>query len=839
MIGLILWGFLGAWNLTNQILIKSHPENISLTYQYLFDTDIHNATDALEQPFTQTELNEAPVTYGNLNQWFKLTLTNTIEKHSQLVLLLDNPMADNLEIYQHTDGKLTFIAQLGDTVELVSRDQRVLPSVDIELAANATTDYLIHFETQGAPYLPFVVITQLEFEDYQNTLHLIWGSFIGIVLLMSAYNLVLYFGVGDRTYFIYICYVITMLLLLGVVHGYGYYIFPEKIQLWLHKNIIAINSIAVYFTLQFSLYFLRFTLKDGYIFKLASYVTFAILGYAVFALFAPEYISAELFLFIQLIAYAVAFRLVFVKLKSRFTWTKYYIISWVPFFIGASIGYQLYSGQLSYSFITRHALMFSVIFEMAFISMALADRLGEIERKRLFQATHDFKLGFANESLLEDVIKRQSSYLINNRISLITIEISNYDAVIPYLNEEQLSQLMQGLGKYFSEQLSQSFNLIPIDIDSQDHPNVALVRGESFSYLIKTDNEYLIENTLKEISNRDNFNPIQEIVPYRIHCVFGAAVLKSYAEDPLDLIVCTKRAINLASDKGEPFHIYKPDSSEDNARKVRLAQDLGNAIQNNTLNLYHQPQVFFNDSSLCGSEVLLRWNHPELGSISPVEFVEIAEETGLIKRLTRWVIDQTFKQANQLIDSGQPHLNISINISASDLSRPSFFEDIESRLVDANLAAHLFTLEVTETSYLTDKSTFEQNLIKLKDIGFKFAIDDFGTGYSSLTYANDHPFSELKIDRSFVHDMLHSKKQLTIVSATITLAKEIGLYVTAEGVEDSQTLQSLRTLACDKAQGYFIAKPMPFEEYLKWHYQPEEKSAEVGETLSIHFNTEN
>jgi EAL domain-containing protein (putative c-di-GMP-specific phosphodiesterase class I) len=123
-------------------------------------------------------------------------------------------------------------------------------------------------------------------------------------------------------------------------------------------------------------------------------------------------------------------------------------------------------------------------------------------------------------------------------------------------------------------------------------------------------------------------------------------------------------------------------------------------------------------------------------------------------------------------------------------------------------------------------------------MGFKFAIDDFGTGYSSLEYANDHPFTELKIDRSFITDVLTSKKRLTIVSATISMAKELGLFITAEGIEDMSTFQSLKTLGCDKVQGYYISKPIPFSEYCTWHCRPNGEQPAIGENMSIPFETD-
>jgi EAL domain-containing protein (putative c-di-GMP-specific phosphodiesterase class I)/GGDEF domain-containing protein len=838
LISMILLGFVNAWQKTNSVLSNYQPQYSNLTYEYLFETLITQPNDLLESTFIPAEINSAPVSYGNLNQWFKITLKNSEGTTQELTLILDNPMSDSLTLYEEIEGNFQTVASFGDQVEGVKKQQRISPHVSFLLLPNQTKIFLIHNQNTGAPYLPMILIDSNNFKDYEKTLHLIWGTFIGIILLMSAYNLVLYIGVGDNTYFLYVCYIVSMLMLLGVVHGFGYYIFAEPLQLWLSKNIIFLNYCAAYFTLQFALNFLRFTKLDGPIHSTTQLFSFILALLAASSLATPEYLSAQIFSFAQVITYLIVIALIVKKINVKFRWTKYYLLSWVPFFIGAAIGYLFYSGYIEYSFIARHALMFSVIFEMAFISMALADRLGETERRRLYNATHDFKLGLANESLLENAIQTASVRPHQKQFTLITIEISNYDAVIPYIEEDKFGRLILEMAKVFKVQLSGYFSLLKIDTDNITNPFSALIRGEILCFLVQESNVQLIKSALNSMSNSDNFNPMQAEVPYRIHCVFGAAIYDETNQNAINIINEAKRAVNQASEKKQSYQIYSKKNNASSERKVRLAQDLGNAIRDDELQLYHQPQLYLMNTSARSSEVLLRWFHPELGEVSPVEFVKIAEETGLIKRLTLWVLDTALEQYKTLKETYDDNIYISINISAGDLSRNDFVDDV--RVILKRYAVHTehITLELTETSSLTDQETFKSNFIQLKKMGFKFAIDDFGTGYSSLEYANDHPFTELKIDRSFITDVLTSKKRLTIVSATISMAKELGLFITAEGIEDMSTFQSLKTLGCDKVQGYYISKPIPFSEYCTWHCRPNGEQPAIGENMSIPFETD-
>jgi EAL domain-containing protein (putative c-di-GMP-specific phosphodiesterase class I)/GGDEF domain-containing protein len=826
--GLLLAGISGSRLNT---LKNNSSDYLETAYAYSSCNITDKIDELTEEMFTTGPLNSAPNNSSRyepgigLSQWFRLTITNTDDHQSQVTVLLDNPMADSIRVFRkHKNGEPELLLNTGDKQDgsQTSIIQYVLPKVLFTLAATESTELLVHMQTEGAPIMPFIILNEPDFHAYLDLLHLLWGAFIGIILLMSAYNFVLFFGVRDRTYLLYICYITSMLLELGIVHGFGYYLFPFGVHQWLSDNIMTINTIVAYFTVYFALYFLRYSNADGLIFKRSIYFGYLLLAYAALCLFLPEYIAVRGFMLMQIATYILVGVMVVKKLRSNFSWTKYYLYSWAPFFVGAACGFLLFTGFIEYNFYSRHALMFAVMFEMAFISMALADRLGDIESQRLHQATHDYKLGLPNESLLEKAIRKNAFQIRQPGLTLISAEITNYHEVVPYLNDSQLKQIMNQLSNNFAEQISHSLTLVPLDKAGAKKTYTALIRGELLSYLVLSGDKTKISQTLHRLSAIDNFNPTDTTIPYRLNCVFGAAVLTHPQENPHELINETKKAIRLANKNSEPYLLYNPEELDFSDRRVRLAQDLSNAIEQNELELYHQPQIYFNYPDLKTSEVLLRWNHPTLGFISPIEFINIAEETGLINRLTLWVINQAFMHSKILINKFSDDLSISINISANDLSNGSFFNELRECIRKHQVSPEHFTLEVTETSKLTDKPTFSDNMEKLRKLGFKFAIDDFGTGYSSLSYASEHPFAELKIDRSFVSHMLKSQKLNSIVSATARLGQEIGLKITAEGVENKKTLLVLKQLGCNKAQGYYIGKPMPLKDYLNWHFNDQE-----------------
>ena len=214
-------------------------------------------------------------------------------------------------------------------------------------------------------------------------------------------------------------------------------------------------------------------------------------------------------------------------------------------------------------------------------------------------------------------------------------------------------------------------------------------------------------------------------------------------------------------------------------------------------------------------EALVRWRHPAFGLVPPDNFIPIAEQTGQINALTRWVFKAAVDQYNLWLGQGID-LNIAVNISAQDLRNPEFFDYISDTLKNAAVPADKLTLEVTESAVVDDPEAAIAVLQKFNDLGFFLSIDDYGTGYSSLAQLKQLPVHELKIDKSFVQKLEIDNDDRIIVRSTIELAHNMGLTVVAEGIEDEFVLNWLTEHGCEKAQGYFISRPQPVEQLNKW-----------------------
>ena len=280
--------------------------------------------------------------------------------------------------------------------------------------------------------------------------------------------------------------------------------------------------------------------------------------------------------------------------------------------------------------------------------------------------------------------------------------------------------------------------------------------------------------------------------------------------------------------------------SSDTASRLRMLGELRQALERRELRLHYQPLLDLVSRKVLGFEALMRWQrNGEL--VPPAEFIPLAERTGLIVSLTDWVVDEAMRQSAAWARVGHP-MGISINVGAKAFGASSHLETVIAQAAaDHGVPASQLTIEVTETDVMTDTAQASLTLAAIKKLGVRVAVDDFGTGYSSLSYLNQLPLDEVKIDRSFISRLLLDPQTSSIVRTAIELSHALGLDAVAEGVEDEATLERLKLLGCDRAQGYFIARPMPADAVLPWlqRYVPEplavnEVAAERMPATSVH-----
>ncbi len=260
---------------------------------------------------------------------------------------------------------------------------------------------------------------------------------------------------------------------------------------------------------------------------------------------------------------------------------------------------------------------------------------------------------------------------------------------------------------------------------------------------------------------------------------------------------------------------YHPGLDAAASNSLTLLGELRTALDDSQLRLFLQPKVKLATGQVVGAEALVRWQHPERGVLKPVGFVPFAEQTGFVRLLTRWMIDEVARTA-QALQQQSLSMKLAVNLSTRDLLDPELPQRLEDAMLRHQLPPGTLVLEITESAFMDDPQRALLTLERLRAMGLRLSIDDFGTGYSSLTYLKGLPVDELKMDRSFVMSMASDEHDAKIVQSTVELAHSLGLSVVAEGVENLHTWALLQALGCDEAQGHFIAKPMPASQFTAW-----------------------
>ncbi len=274
-------------------------------------------------------------------------------------------------------------------------------------------------------------------------------------------------------------------------------------------------------------------------------------------------------------------------------------------------------------------------------------------------------------------------------------------------------------------------------------------------------------------------------------------------------------AMYAAKNQHTGYELYRKEIDRRTKNRLAMLGDLRNALEHHDLQVYLQPKLDLATGVVIGVEALARWLHPQRGWVSPEDFVHVAEETGLIKQLTDNVLEMSIEQMSRLRDHGH-HLGLAVNLSTHDLLDELLADRVLRRLDQHQMDPALLTLEITESSLLIDAPRARTTIDRLNRAGIRLSVDDFGTGYSSLSYLRRLPVSELKIDRSFVSNLLLEDQDEVIVKSIIDLGHNLGMQVVAEGVETDEVMNRLRGFGCDVAQGFGICRPIPFDQFLTW-----------------------
>ena len=435
---------------------------------------------------------------------------------------------------------------------------------------------------------------------------------------------------------------------------------------------------------------------------------------------------------------------------------------------------------------------------------ALADSLTLANEELTQLALHDTLTGLPNRILLADRISQAMAKVAEQGgcFSLMFIDLDGFKPVNDAFGHHVGDRLLREVALRLREQLR-----------SQD--TLARIGGDEFVLLVRlSEPDDAPQVATRQVSLLAKSFRVDEH-DLQISASIGIALYPGNGQSAEELLMNADAAMYHAKGGGKNGYSFFDVSMNTNARKqLQLLQDLRQALEHNQFRLHYQPKFDASNGKPVGAEALLRWEHPQQGLLQPDDFIELAEKTGLIIPIGEWVLNEACRQMRIWFDQGYSHWRIAVNLSALQFCYSGLVDSVVSALERNQLPANSLTLEITETTAMSDADASMTVLQKLSHMGVDLSIDDFGTGYSSLMYLKRLPANELKIDRGFVRDLEHDSDDAAIVSAIVALGQALGLRIVAEGVETDTQQSFLTTLGCDSLQGFLLGQPLPAEQFM-------------------------
>lgn len=422
------------------------------------------------------------------------------------------------------------------------------------------------------------------------------------------------------------------------------------------------------------------------------------------------------------------------------------------------------------------------------------------EEKIKYMAYHDMLTDLPNRSFFMKTLEEKivNAEQTKEPFAIIFLDLDRFKNVIDTLGHAAGDKLIESI----SQRLKQSI-----------HPSIIASRfgGDEFVLLLPNANKHKAKRYANEILHKLSDYYKVDHMEFYISPSIGISMFPEDGQEGEELIrnadIAMFEAKTLSHTQGENVvHFFNPELIDQKNKQAMLEVALQKAVIAEEFELYYQPQIDFFSNEIVGVEALIRWHHPELGIVSPMDFIPLAEETGLIIPIGEWVLRTACQQAKSWQEAGHPPMTMAVNISIRQFMVKDFPNLVKDILMETGLDPQYLELEITESMTIDVKYT-EKILQALQDIGIKVSIDDFGSGYSSLNYLSHLPINKLKIDRSFLSEL--NERNKAVVKAIVALAQNLNIEVLAEGIESKEHISFLKTLNCQYGQGYYYFKPLP------------------------------
>ncbi|MDX1693799.1 MAG: EAL domain-containing protein [Ketobacteraceae bacterium] len=756
----------------------------------------------------------------------------------EAVIVLDHPypLYDNLRLIINPLSDNTLILENGNAYSYQNRPIKTrLMAFELPVEPDTEYRFLLKVHSLAKQPLSLSVQTTKHFLSRTVQVEFLWGLFFGLFFIAALYNLLIFVATQERVYLYYTLFILSTGLAQAGLTSHGMVYLWNFASEWNEGTNLLFVGCAGVFGILFTQHFLKTATYCPQIHKLLS-ITFIPCGVIIGASQILRYDIATTitdlvlaWLMILMISAGV------VSYKAGEKTARFFLLGWGSLLGCMMIYILMMRGFIPVNDFTLFAPQIGSMLEISIINIAIGDRIRQDRRDKIDalnlqratigklkgaeealtqQALHDLTTGLANQNMLAMAIERALVNVDSNEMYLVLVKIKD------------LREINNTLGRYVGDQVAKfvASNLQTLLEDmpqqfqyalNEDNEKLAVTQGVTYAFLIRAPNNdsaiNLVTNTLNHLPKYFSLESITlEIETYAGLC----SASQANNSDELWLrnaFVAIEQAIKFS----QACQLYDEAFNPYSERRLALINDLKKAVEEETLQVYLQPQLDGKSKTIVGAEALLRWNHPHHGFVPPDEFIGIAEDSGVIRSLTRLVVKKSLQALSELHQRGYM-ISLSINVSPQNLEEKDLTPYIVESLNAFNINPRYLTFELTETAMLINPELASSVLHEWNEMGLATAIDDFGTGYSSLSHLKRLPMKELKIDRSFVKDMLSNEDDHHIVQATLTIGHSLGMRVVAEGVEDEPLLSKLTEMGCDLIQGYYLTAPLPLENFIEW-----------------------
>ncbi|ETX11744.1 diguanylate cyclase [Marinomonas ushuaiensis DSM 15871] len=801
---------------TQSAFANEYTQKSSDTFPTFKETTPITAQSLLSLDTFQESLYEESQGFSNSAYWHKLTFPKitTESTDKRLHLGISYYIINNLDFYLFHGDELQQHWARGALQTWNAKDESYKGIwIPIVLSEQKETTLLIRKQGHSPLLTPIMLFNDQEVIDKKEQKLLFWTVILCSLIVLLTHNIFVFMLLRQPGYVYYLGINITILVSLSIITGFNRWIFPEEFSQWTTKNLFFVFGIATWILYKFSLSFL----KEVQIPTAESFTRrYGDLGFIAFLIATQlfsEQVSASLFALIEVFMFFFCTYWGVKAYNKGFLAVRFYLFSWLTLMLGSIFNTLIFWKVLPINIMTESILPICSLLQLLGFAFAFADKSNYIERKRQLQAITDPSTGLPNRTYYFEKLPLLISKGAHDQpnLALIMVEITSHLKLSQAFGPAQADIALNDIIKRIHKKTMTMDGFLPLPLTGKHTKHLMRLTIRNIVIVSTTPNE--LKSQIEQIQQVLDHSILVNKAHFRHQYKIGSALYPSQGSNLDKLYQNALIASNTVTYSSGSWAPFTNKLQSNHAHQLRLITLLTDDIKNEKLYFDIQPQVDLSKNKIVGGEVLLRWHNEYLGQISPAEFIPLAEQTGLIYKLTYMIIEKAFQWAAAHSKELTTH-TLSINISALDLWQEDFAKRTSQLIQKYNLNAEQFTIEVTETSIFQNNDIVISNVAQLHQAGFKLAIDDFGVGYSSMQNLVSLQTDELKIDQFFVMNLLNNKQSQTLCRNMINLSEELNITSVAEGIESEEILNLLQMWNCQLGQGYHLHRPMTPASYL-------------------------